>query len=185
MEHRVHAAEAEARGRAPRVADRGLHQERRLHRAVDDEARIFLDLARVVAVVVDAVGVVGRGGVAEEPHRVRPRTVSSKRGAAGAGTARGRGRRRGWGGRRCPAPPGSRRRPAPRRSWPTRTKAMSPGRARLELHAQDLGPLGRSARRSRSRRPEGQPPARPHAPVEAGAAGGSRRASGARRWRGP
>ena len=45
-------------------------QESRLHRAVEDQAGIALDLGDIVAVVVDAVAVEGQRRIAEQQHLI-------------------------------------------------------------------------------------------------------------------
>ena len=59
------ARKPKRRGFAPGAVQQGCDQ-----RAVDDESRIALDTLRIVAVVVDAVGVEGERRIAEQEYRI-------------------------------------------------------------------------------------------------------------------
>src|SRR5712675_2810762 len=71
FEQRLHPAIAEfLRRRAATEFCREFHQECRLHRAVEDQARIALDPGDVVAVVMDAVPVECQRRIAKQQHRI-------------------------------------------------------------------------------------------------------------------
>ena len=71
VDQRCLGAEAETAGvRTGRGAQEVIHQQGCDQRAVDDEPRIALDTLRIVAVVVDAVGVEGERRIAEQEYRI-------------------------------------------------------------------------------------------------------------------
>jgi hypothetical protein len=97
VEHWADRAEAE-RGRPPprRVAARGIQQQHRLERAMDDQAGVFLPARGVGQVVVDAVAVERQGGEAEQDHlvdggRLAPGRVGGRRLRGGRGVDVGHG----------------------------------------------------------------------------------------------
>src|SRR5712671_1526191 len=71
FEQRLHAAIAEFLWRSAAMQlPREFHQERRLHRAVEDQAGIALDLGDVVAIVMDAMAVERQRRIAKQQDGV-------------------------------------------------------------------------------------------------------------------
>src|SRR3981081_283540 len=71
FEQRLHAAIAEFLWRSAAMQlRREFHEERRLHRAVEDQAGIALDLGDVVAVVMDAGAIEGESRIKKEHNGI-------------------------------------------------------------------------------------------------------------------